>query len=68
MSTGCCSSGCIEAAMLCNMNSPLCDDASNVVGNPLENGSKIATEHCRCKFSFHLPVCVVVTLNRDAAT
>ncbi|PWA60262.1 SGNH hydrolase-type esterase superfamily protein [Artemisia annua] len=31
VSTGCCGSGYIEAAMLCNINSPICDDASKYV-------------------------------------
>nr|XP_043612329.1 GDSL esterase/lipase At5g45960-like [Erigeron canadensis] len=31
VSTGCCGSGYIEAAVLCNMNSPVCDDASKYV-------------------------------------
>ncbi|GJT91558.1 GDSL esterase/lipase-like protein [Tanacetum coccineum] len=31
VSTGCCGSGYIEAAILCNMNSPVCDDASKYV-------------------------------------
>lgn len=31
VSTGCCGTGYIEASILCNMNSAICDDASKYV-------------------------------------